>query len=315
MHPMIVVAGEALIDLLIHPGGGLTAVPGGGPFNTARTVGRLGGEVGFLGVFSTDRFGRLLREALEADGVDLSMTATTDAPTTLAVAELDGRGTAVYRFHTAETSAPELGPEALAAALAMRPAAFHVGTLGLVLEPMASVLRAGLARADDETLVMLDPNCRPRAIHDRTAYVERIDAIVARSDVVKASVEDLGYLQPGVPATDAARALLERGPTAVVLTDGGRPVRVATRDGMVAVPVPPVEVVDTVGAGDAFGGAFLARWIERDWGPRDLADMDRLVDAVNYAVGIAAATCRRAGADPPRGPRHDRSPAAGDRVP
>jgi fructokinase len=299
---MIVVAGEALIDLLVHPDGGLTAVPGGGPFNAARTIGRLGGEVAFLGVLSSDRFGRLLRDVLEADGVDLSMTATSEAPTTLAVAELDGRGTAVYRFHTAETSAPELRSEALAAALAMRPAAFHLGTLGLVLEPMASVLRAGLARADDETLVMLDPNCRPLAIRDRAAYVERIDAVVARSDVVKASVEDLAYLHPGVHATDAARALLDRGPMGVVLTDGGRPVRVATRDDTVEVPVPPVEVVDTVGAGDAFGGAFLARWIERDWGRRDLADMDRLVDAVSYAVGIAAATCRRAGADPPRRP-------------
>ena len=57
---MIVVAGEALIDLLAHPDGRLDAVPGGGPFNTARTIARLGGEVRFLGCLSTDRFGERL---------------------------------------------------------------------------------------------------------------------------------------------------------------------------------------------------------------------------------------------------------------
>ena len=89
-HRMIVVAGEALIDLILQPDLRLTAVAGGGPFNTARTIGRLGGEVAFVGRLSTDRFGAMLREALEADGVDLTLAVSTDAPTTLAVAELDG---------------------------------------------------------------------------------------------------------------------------------------------------------------------------------------------------------------------------------
>ena len=63
MAPMIVVAGEALIDLLVHPDGRLAATPGGGPFNTARTIGRLDAEVAYLGCLSSDRFGSVLREA------------------------------------------------------------------------------------------------------------------------------------------------------------------------------------------------------------------------------------------------------------
>ncbi len=297
---MIVVAGEALIDLLVHPDGHLAAVPGGGPFNTARTIARLGGEVTFLGALSTDRFGRRLRDALEGDGVDLSMTATTDAPTTLAVAELDGHGTASYRFHTAETSAPTLRAEAVVAALAMRPDALHLGTLGLVLDPMAGALAVGLTGADEGTLVMLDPNCRPLAIHDRAAYLERLWAVVGRTDVVKASTDDLAYLVPGVDSTDAIRSILERGPAAIVVTDGAHPVRIATQAGTVELPVPAVEIVDTVGAGDAFGGAFLARWMDRGWGRPQLTDPDKLGDAVGFAISVATETCRRAGADPPR---------------
>ena len=309
MPPMIVVVGEALIDLLVHPDGSLAAVPGGGPFNAARTIARLGGDVAFLGALSTDRFGRILRDALESDGVDLSMTTTTDAPTTLAVAELDGHGSASYRFHTAGTSAAELPAETVAAALATRPAAVHLGSLGLVIEPVASILGAGIAGVDEGTLVMLDPNCRPLAIADRPAYIARIDAVVARSDIVKVSEDDLAYLRPGIAAVDAARGLLEHGPTVVVLTDGAHPVRVQTTGGSFEVPVPPIQVVDTVGAGDAFGGAFLARWIERGWSRADLADTDRLRDAVASAIEIAAATCGQAGADPPRRPVSGRPPA------
>ena len=296
---MIVVAGEALIDILVAPDGRLTAVPGGGPFNTARTIGRLDGAVAFLGVLSTDRFGVVLREALVRDGVDLSMAPATDAPTTLAIAELDEAGTATYRFHTAETSAPGLSPDAVAAAIALGPEAVHVGTLGLVLEPMASALASGIAAADERILVMLDPNCRPSVILDRAAYLGRLDAVLARTDIVKASVDDLGFIEPGTSAHDAAGELLDRGPAVVLVTDGDRPVRVLTRDLAFDVAAPPVAVVDSVGSGDAFGGAFLAQWAERGLGRRELADPGALREAVSFAIRVAGVTCGRAGADPP----------------
>ena len=85
MGRMIVVAGEALIDILVQPDGRLTAVPGGGPFNTARTIGRLGGQVAFLGRLSNDRFGGVLRDGPTESDVDLSLVEPTDAPTTLAI--------------------------------------------------------------------------------------------------------------------------------------------------------------------------------------------------------------------------------------
>jgi fructokinase len=240
MHLVIVVAGEALIDLLVHPDGRLAAVPGGGPFNAARTIGRLGEEVAFLGRLSADRFGGVLRDALADDGVDLTMTEATEAPTTLAIAELDDLGQATYRFHTAETASPELSLEGVVGALAGRPRAFHLGTLGLVLEPMATALEAGLATAGDETLVMLDPNCRPLVIRDRATYIARLDRVTTRADVVKVSTDDLAYLAPGRGAAVAARRLLQLGPSVVLVTDGPRPVAVITSDGTLELPVPAV---------------------------------------------------------------------------
>ena len=297
---MIVVAGEALIDLIVHPDGRLAAIPGGGPFNTARTIGRLGVDVAFLGRLSTDRFGAILAAALEDDGVDLRWATMTEAPTTLAVAELDAVGAASYRFHLAETSAPGLTLEDALAVLRSEPRAIHVGTLGLVVEPMASALAAAVGRADRSTLVMVDPNCRARVIDDREAYLERLRAVMARADIVKVSADDLSYIAPDATPLDAARTILTDGTGVVLLTDGARAVTILTEALAFDVPVPRVEVVDTVGSGDAFGGGFLARWIEHGWGRAELSDAAALREAGALAVQVAAATCRRPGADPPR---------------
>jgi fructokinase len=300
MMSMIVVAGEALIDRIVHADGTTIDHPGGGPFNTARTIARLGLPVGFLGSLSTDDAGAVLRDVLASDGVDLSLTASTDAPTTVAVASIDAGGSASYAFETAGTSATRLPFAAIHAALATRPEAFHLGTLGLVLEPLATALIDAVAGIAPQTLVMLDPNCRPSAIADRDAYVARLLRVARRADVVKASREDLDYLWPGMPTSVAAHRLLTAGPLAVVVTDGPRPVAWFTPEWRIDFDVPTVTVVDTIGAGDAFGGGLLARWIDGGRHRAQLLDEAAARDAVAVAIEVSAITCGRPGADPPR---------------
>lgn len=300
---MIVVAGEALVDLLIRSDGSVTAVQGGGPFTTARTIGRLGVPVAFLGRLSGDGFGRAMAARLAADGVTLACPDPVTEPTTLALAELDAAGQARYRFYLDRTSVPGLVPADLAQAIATRPVAVHVGTLGLVAEPIASTIEGFVAGLAPNVVLMLDPNCRPSAIPDAGSYRGRIERIRRRADVVKLSVEDLAYLRPGMTTEEAARTLLAiskgDGPAAVVLTDGPRPAVVYTTRGERRVPTRAVKVVDTVGAGDAFGGAFLAWWIASGLGRRELGNLDALEAAVEAAVEVAAVTCERVGADPP----------------
>ena len=231
--------------------------------------------------------------------MDLSFATETEAPTTLAVAELDALGAATYRFHTAETAAPGLTNADVDAAFATAPVAVHIGTLGLVLEPIATALADGIAHLARGTLLMVDPNCRPRVIPDRAAYVVRLHGVLARADVVKVSADDLDFLAPGRTALDGARDLLEVGATLVLLTDGARSVRLVGRSFEVELPVPPIRVVDTVGSGDAFGGGFLARWVERRLGRADLTDRSAVVEVASCAIEVASITCQRPGADPP----------------
>jgi fructokinase len=292
---VIVVVGENLVDLIVDRDGRVATVPGGGPFNTACRLGRLGVPVAYAGRISSDRFGQALRRRLEADSVDLSLAVATDDPTTIAVASLDHHGSATYRFSAQGTAALGLRPGDLADGLPTTTTGLHVGTLGLVFEPIATTVEALVGRVGEGVLVMVDPNCRPAAIEDRRRYLARLRRILARADVVKVSVDDLAFLEPDGSPLEAARSLVDRGPRAVLVTDGGRPVRVLGAGGTIEVPVPRVEVVDTVGAGDAFSAGFLAAWAGAGLGREDLARPDELARATEQAVAVAAESTTVAG--------------------
>lgn len=295
---MIVVAGESLVDLLVRADGTVRAVPGGGPYNTARALARLGCTVAFAGCLSDDRFGRMLRSQLDRDGVILDLAVSTDAPTTLAVAEIEADGAARYRFYLAGTSASGL----LAGHLAGLPAettVLHVGTLGLAMEPIGSTLEALVSGVDDRVVVFADPNYRPSAIADAPAYRERLDRLMPRIDVLKVSVDDLRWLRPGADPLAAVATMVARGPAAALVTDGDARVRVVTASTIVELPVPSVSVVDTVGAGDAFGAGFVAAWTGTGHGRAGLDNLDQVVAAAQYAITVGALTATRHGADPP----------------
>ena len=296
---MIVVAGESLVDLVVQVDGNVIATPGGGPYNVARALARLRVPVAFLGRVSSDRFGRILTAGLAADGVDLGCITTTDDPTLLAVAEIDADGAATYRFHSHGTAAVGLTSFDVAGGLPAGTTALHVGSLGLVLEPMATTIETIATGASPDVLVVADLNCRPAAIDDPPAYRARLDRLLRRVDVVKVSTDDVAWLDPDRGPVEAARRLLDGGAAVVLLTDGPNPVRIVTPQDVFGLDVPPVPVVDTIGAGDAFGAGFLASWSRAGRGRPELADLTAVTEATRFAIEVGARTAGRAGADPP----------------
>jgi fructokinase len=304
----VVVAGEALVDLAPRDGL-LLPLPGGSPYNVAVGLGRLGSTTHYLGGLSRDAFGALMSERLTADAVALDLAPVVDAPTTLAVVHLDDQGRASYGFYLDGTAAagledamlPEL-PEG---------AALHVslGAIGLGHVPTGRTLTTLLEDAHRDRLTSLDPNVRP-SVFDRVggveAYATLLDGLVAgHLDLVKVSDEDLILLHPEADdPLDVARAWARSGPALVVVTRGPDGA-VAVRDGHPDIGVAGlhVEVVDTVGAGDAFTSGLLA-WLDQH-GRLTRAGLDSLPDeeltaALHQAVEVAAVTCTRAGSDPPR---------------
>ncbi len=296
---MVVVCGEALIDVVRDTSGSERTAPGGGPFNTARALARLGVPTAFLGRLSSDRFGRELADLLKADGASLELASVGPEPTTVAMAHLDSAGVAEYEFQVDGTSAPNLTIDMLPDRLGPLVGALHLGTLGLVLEPMASTLISLLRREGAGRLVMLDPNIRAGLAPD-DEYRARLNDVIARSTIVKASAQDLGWLHPDRSYEHAAEAMLAQGVRLVVVTLGAAGALGLHGDHRVRAAAVPVHVVDTIGAGDAFGAALLA-WLH-DHG-RMTPDLDISADelgsALHHACLAAAITSARSGAEPP----------------
>ena len=297
MSPVITVAGEALIDLVIGADGTVSAARGGAPYNTAIAAARLGVDVEFLGTVSLDRFGRLLADGLATDGVTIAAERV-DVPTTLAAAEIDEHGAASYRFYIDGTSAPALAGRVEDPT---RADGVFTGGLGLVLQPMADTILDTVAILPAETMVVFDVNCRPKVVTDRSGYLDRVHRLFERADVVKVSDDDLRYLAPDADTLDAARDVLEAGPSAVLVTAGAATTSIVTAAGVESVPVPALSapVVDSIGAGDTFGGGFLAWWTLSGLGRDDL-EVERLRAAVEAAHAAAGIVVTRRGADPPR---------------
>lgn len=305
---MIVVAGEALIDLVPRGAGALVDLRparGGGPYNTAVALGRLGSPTAFCSRVSQDGYGEALLDGLREAGVDVGAVARGPEPTTLAVASVDEGGSAAYSFYVEGTAdrlfeAPERLPEGTRAV--------SFGTCSLVLEPGASAYERLLrTAAADGVFTALDPNIREVLIPDADAYRARFFGWLPSVSLLKLSEEDARWLG-GTP-----REWLARGPAAVVVTRGGDGLTVHTRAGLeCSVPGEKVDVVDTIGAGDTVNAALLHGLAARDALRADAvaalsgADWTGLL---GFAARAAAVTCSRAGAEPPYA--HELAPAGG----
>jgi fructokinase len=175
----------------------------------------------------------------------------------------------------------------------------YFGTLGLVLEPMASTLMKLMINEQGRRLVMLDPNIRVGLIPD-SVYHARLHAAISKSTIVKASEADLAWLYPGLGYEQAADRILDEGVSLVVVTLGARGAFGGHRDARMFVAAPEVDVVDTIGAGDAFGAALLAWLNDHDLlRPNLLMSPGELRESLGFACLVASLTCARAGADPP----------------
>lgn len=306
----VVVAGEALVDLVPGPDGTLRALAGGSPFNVAVGLGRLDVPTVLLAPLSTDAHGDLLAGRLDEAGARAVPSARTARATTSATVRLDREGHATYTFALEGTSAAAMTDEELRDAIAEEPAVatapLHVslGAVTLTAAGTGILLARLLAEAAQRPFVSLDPNVRPAVITDLAAERATIARAVAGVDLVKVSDADLIALYPERDPLAVAGGWARSGPALVVVTRGAEgATAVRTDAGTIAVAGVPVDVVDTVGAGDAFTSGLLAGLDQRgllDRAALAAADATVLREVLSFAARVAAITCTRDGADPPR---------------
>jgi fructokinase len=304
------VIGEALVDVVMSDTATPRAHVGGSPLNVAVGLARLGENVYFTGRFGRDEYGAMVCEHLERNGVN-TVLEPDDLPTSVAKATLDPTGAAHYEFDLdwslpAATETAKLLRAAMSKDGKIRTLKhLHTGSIATMLEPGASTVMELLTSLEPDVTLSYDPNCRPSIVPDRTTARRRAEESVALADIVHASDEDLAWLYPDRALEDVVVDWQRIEPAMVVVTRGETSILCATAAGLTEHPVTPVEVADTVGAGDSFTAALLValkdrgllgaenREVLRSISPQDTASV------LAYAARAAAITSSRPGADPP----------------
>jgi fructokinase len=297
MERGVLVVGESLVDIVQTPSGRRHEYAGGSAANVAVALARLGRPTRLATSFAPDHYGGLVASHLERAGVALACDPGAVARTSTALATIGTTGAAEYTFDLEWRLSPVSVDE--------DPLVAHTCSLGAVLPPGADDVRALLGRLRQRSTVSYDVNARPAVTGTGPDLVRRVERMVAVADLVKASDEDLGALYPQRPYAESAAALLELGPAAVVVTRGAEGALWVDRGTPVEIASRPVQVADTIGAGDTFGAGLLDALWERGRlgaeGRAALAELPRaeVVEVLEHAARAAAVTVSRPGADPP----------------
>ena len=321
---MILSCGEALIDMvpvqIPGRGNGFLPCPGGSPYNTAIAIGRLGVPVRFLSRLSTDFFGEILVNWLIKNNVGIDLIPCTDQNSTLAFVKLEKGKEPQYIFYTEGTADRSFSPEDLPQKLPPEIRCILFGSVSMTMEPSASTIEALIAQSsivreggknsntiDDRPIISLDPNVRPFMIRDKSAYVRRFEGWVASATIAKISEADFDFIYPDLGLEKSLKKILGMGPRLALTTLGPKGALALLRKDngsilRVSAPVVDLPVVDTIGAGDTFHGAFLS-WLELN-GKMSHPVLEALTeaelyDALFFANRAASLVCSRQGADPP----------------
>lgn len=296
MERDVLVVGESLVDIVHAADGSTREYAGGSAANVAVALARLDRPVRFVTAWADDEHGRVLAEHLDGAGVRLATDPHVLARTATAAATLGADGAATYEFDLEWRIGPvDVEP----------PRVVHTCSLGAVLEPGAADVVALVSRLREVATISYDINARPAITGTGAGVMALVERMVAVSDLVKASDEDLAALYPDLDLEVAARRLLTLGPVAVVVTRGPDGATWFAEHAVVDIASLPVQVADTIGAGDTFGAAVLDALWERDrLGAERRAELrdlpaDEIADVLAHAARAAAITVSRPGADPP----------------
>ncbi|WP_010550252.1 carbohydrate kinase family protein [Brachybacterium paraconglomeratum] len=297
MTARILIAGEALTDIVVDADGARREHPGGSPLNVAVALSRLGHDAHLLTAIGDDVRGDAIRAHLDESGVQLTPASVRPGRTSTAEAVLDAHGAATYTF--------DLTWDPDTAGLPETPDAVHTSSIAAVLEPGATTLSALLRSARGSSTISYDPNARPTLMGAPEDVRARIEKNIALSDVVKASDEDVAWLYGTEDVEDVAASWRDLGPSLTVLTRGGDGAVAFSASGRVQVAPVQVEVVDTVGAGDTFSAGILDALAAKGLLGADRREMlaaipsDDLATVLRRAAALSAITVSRAGANPP----------------
>lgn len=289
--------GESLTDIVTLADGSHTEYPGGSPLNVAVALGRLGHTSHLLTQIGRDQRGEAIRQHVEESHVQLTAGSIGDRPTSTALARIDEEGTATYEFDLTWDPDDSALPQAVDAV--------HTSSIAAVFSPGAATVASVLERYSGSATISYDPNARPSLMGSADATRAAVEEIIARSNIVKTSDEDVAWMYGTDDVEDVVASWRAIGPAISILTRGGEGAVAFADSGRVAVPPVRVEVADTVGAGDTFSAGLLDALATAGLLGSAHREALRAISApeletvIARAASLAAVTVSRSGANPP----------------
>jgi len=301
---VIVIGGDAIVDLIDRGQLLFEACPGGSTLNCALTSGHLGSDVLYVSTLSRDAYGDLLVARLQECHVTLRADARSDAYSSLAVVSLDETNQPSYAFYREGTADREIPVDAVIASFPPQMSIFHVGSCALIpSNDQDAWLQVVSAAQEHGALISIDPNCRPSMTTDPDRYRKGIARFLHVADLIKLSDEDLEYLHPEWNDQALSRFIETYSPQLCVYTRGSEGLTGLTRGGVtVSVEASlPGPLSDTVGAGDSVQGTLLSEIDRRELSDHALFELDAesLREILTFAARVAGVNCTRAGCQPP----------------
>lgn len=246
--------GETVLDILFKDDQPQKAVPGGSTFNSIVSLGRAGVPCAMVTEVGGDHIGDIICHYLQDNGVSSEYVCRHEnVKSHISLAFLDENNDAQYIFYKDHASVSLDGklPEMTRDDVVLFGSFFAINP---AIRPVVGGLLRNARKAG--AWLYYDVNFRKNHIADLPQVLANVEENMSLADVVRGSVEDFGYLY-GLTDTDAIYEQVSRFCDTLILTDGGRPIRVYTTEGCKTYAVQQVETVSTVGAGDNFNAGYI----------------------------------------------------------
>ena len=303
--PKALCIGELLIDFVsttpdvtLAEAPGFVKAPGGAPANVAVGLAKLGVDAGFIGKVGADAFGDFLREVLQQNSVDTAyLIAGETSRTTLAFVATRSDGMKDITFYRHPGADIQLSPDEIDIGYIQSAELFHYGSVSLSHSPSReATLHAIRSAKAGKARLSYDPNLRLMLWDDADAAKYWIWEVMHYADVVKISEEEWEFVTGDADLEQGIERILGLGVKLLVVTLGERGCYYTNGFADGFVDGFTVDVVDTLGAGDAFVAAMLAQL--RQYMDLTALEQKQLDPIMRYANAAGALATEKVGVIP-----------------
>ncbi len=280
---MIYTLGEAVYDILFKNNEPVASVHGGSMYNVAVSLGRAGEQVAFAGFYADDLIGHKSKAFLKANGVHTeSYEPVKMAKSNLALAFLNEQMIPEYNFYRDERLNGHVFN------LDLRNADFLItGSFYAIDDKNYShVLNVIETAIDNNVIVIYDPNIRSKHLDEKPERYKRISTLIKMADLVKLSAEDMFHITGSKDDKNWKEYLKEHKAEKYILTNGSKPVEAIFNGEKMALPVPEINVVSSVGAGDGFTAGFAY------YGSKAMENTLHFKKAIQSGISFAGEVCK-----------------------